>query len=244
MDWGIGNITLKIDKTVLPLPFNEKYMGKYNIGVNMLMTYKNTLITTHDKNYYDFLAIYEKVENLTILDFDRAYILFQAAKATEQIEGCTAECGVYKGGSSILIAVINPDKNHYAMDTFEGFPDVLSDIDVHKKGGFSDVSLDDIQKLFAEYKNIFMLKGMFSESFKTILNDTFSFVYIDADLYISTIECCDFFYSRLSPGGIMLFDDYLVPDTPGVKKAIDEFFSDKKEFPIILPTHQALVFKL
>ncbi len=66
----------------------------------------------------------------------------------------------------------------------------------------------------------------------------------NADLYASTLECCEFFYKKMVPGGMMLFDDYLVPDTPGVKKAVDEFFSAKKESPIILPTMQAMVFRI
>jgi hypothetical protein len=36
-------------------------------------------------------------------------------------------------------------------------------------------------------------------------------------------------YSRLSPGGICVIDDYGYPHTPGVKIAVDEFMKDKKE---------------
>ena len=241
MDWQRIKLNIKVNTVV---PSDEKFMEKYTIGMQLLINHKAAYIKSGDYNYLSFLELYEKVEHSTLLDFDRAYILFQMVQATTYIKGCTAECGVYKGGGSVLIAKNCPDKKHYAMDTFEGFPDIVSDVDIHESGEFSDVSFVEAQKLFADYKNIVVLKSSFSQSFEKIHDEIFSFVHIDADLYNSTIECCDFFYSRLSKGGIMLFDDYLVVTTPGVKKAVDIFFSKKNTSPIVLPTCQAMVFKL
>lgn len=241
MEWTQGKLNINLDVIV---PSDGKYRDKFLTGVRILLLHKNTLLKSNDTNYFRFLELYKKVEQSTLLDFDRAYILFQAAQATKNLSGCSAECGVYRGGSSMLIAGINPARRHYALDTFEGFPDVISDVDMHEEDGFSDISFIEIQKMFSNFKNISVCKGKFSESFKNIKDELFSFVYIDADLYISTIECCDFFYPRLVKGGIILFDDYLVPDTPGVKKAVDEFFSGKDEIPIILQTCQAMLFKL
>ena len=240
MEWNLG--TLNVDAEVV-MPTDKQYKEKYLVGMKLLLLHKNTLIQSGDHNYSTFLELYQRVVQSTMLDFDRAHFLFQAVKATRHLEGCTAECGVYKGGGSVLIHCISPERKHYAMDTFEGFPDLISDLDVHEKGHFSDVSIENIKKMFDDYNNIVMLKGEFSESFEKIQHEVFSFVYIDADLYLSTLQCCDFFYPRLLKGGIMLLDDYLIPDTPGVKKAVDEFFAEKDEFPIVLPTCQAMVFK-
>ena len=41
----------------------------------------------------------------------------------------------------------------------------------------------------------------------------------------------------------MIFDDYGFPACRGEKDAVDEFFADKPEKPITLPTGQALVIK-
>jgi hypothetical protein len=240
MEWLRGRISINE-----PVVFPEgKYQDKYFIGLKMFLRYKESLVLKKDSTYLSFLDIYKKIEHATMLDFDRAYILFQAAQATRFPDGSSAECGVYRGGSSSLIASVYPGRKHYALDTFEGFPDVIAGIDMHKKGGFSDTSLSDVKKLFSGYPNVVMMKGTFSESFEAIQQEAFSFVHVDADLYTSTLECCEFFYKKMVPGGIMLFDDYLVPDTPGVKKAVDEFFSAKKESPIILPTMQAMVFRI
>ncbi len=57
----------------------------------------------------------------------------------------------------------------------------------------------------------------------------YSFVHIDVDLYQPTLDCLNFFYNRMIPGGIIISDDYKWQHTPGVKRAFDEFFKDKKE---------------
>jgi len=225
-------------------PENKELDLKLKIGLKGLLNYKNVLIDNKDPVYSLFIEQYQIVEKYTILDFERSFMIFQAVNATKNIKGSTAECGVYKGGSSILIAMNRNDTIHFALDTFEGFPDIITDLDLLKSGGFSEASSVNIMELFGNYKNIRVLKGSFTNSFPYISDNHFSFVHIDSDLYISTKECCNFFYSRMSKSGIMLFDDYLTQDTPGVKKAVDEFFKDKIECPIILPTCQAIVHKL
>ena len=52
----------------------------------------------------------------------------------------------------------------------------------------------------------------------------------------------EFFYPRMVPGGVMLTHDYSL--LGGVKKAFDEFFADKPEGIIELPTTQCMVVKL
>jgi hypothetical protein len=41
----------------------------------------------------------------------------------------------------------------------------------------------------------------------------------------------------------MIFDDYGFPACHGEKVAVDEFFADKAESPIALPTGQAIILK-
>ncbi len=241
MKWNSGK--LNFDNTLI-FPAEEELLEKYVIGIQLLLCHKNFLIQKGDSNYTAFLELYEKISYSTLLDYDRAYILFQAVKATTNLNGSTAECGVYKGGASVLISTINPGKKHYAMDTFEGFPDLFTEFDSNVKGVFTDVNIAKTIEMLKKNENIVLLEGHFSDSFCKIQKEIFSLVYIDADLYKSTVECCDFFYSRLSKGGIMLFDDYISPNAVGVKKAVDDFFLSKVESPIVLPTCQAMVTKI
>ena len=241
MKFSKGKLKLNIDAI---LPREESLLNKYLIGTQLLLNYKNSLIAANDDNFGSFINLYNQVSCKTLLDLDRMFILYQTVLATNHLRGCSAECGVYKGGSSILIAMSNNGRPHYALDSFTGLPQTDSTIDIHETGDFSDITYAEVQLSLAKYKNIFLLKGFFAESFPKINQKRFSFVYIDADLYQSTLECCNFFYPRLMQGGIILFDDYLVQSTPGVRKAVDEFFADKREFPLVLPTCQSLVVKL
>jgi hypothetical protein len=60
-------------------------------------------------------------------------------------------------------------------------------------------------------------------------------------LYQPTFASVSFFYPRMNSGGLMLFDDYGFATCPGARRAIDEFFADKPEPIIDLPTGQAFV---
>jgi len=42
----------------------------------------------------------------------------------------------------------------------------------------------------------------------------------------------------------MIFNDYGYPSCPGVEKAVNDFFDEKIETPIYLPTGQCVVIKV
>lgn len=72
-------------------------------------------------------------------------------------------------------------------------------------------------------------KGFFKDSLVKVEDQMFSFVHLDCDIYESYKQCLEFFYDRLSPGAIVLFDEYCDPPWPGCNQAIDEFMADKVE---------------
>ena len=69
----------------------------------------------------------------------------------------------------------------------------------------------------------------------------FSFVHMDVDLYESTKSCLDFFYPRMSRGGVIISHDYL--GSIGVKTAFDEYFKDKPEPVLEVTDSQCLIVK-
>ena len=97
--------------------------------------------------------------------------------------------------------------------------------------------------MFSNDENVFIIDGKFPETSNIIENKEFSFVHVDVDVYRSVMDCCLLFYPRLKRGGILLFDDYGDYSCPGAKIAVDQYFIDKPEFPIYLPTGQCLVVK-
>jgi O-methyltransferase len=84
--------------------------------------------------------------------------------------------------------------------------------------------------------------GLIPDSFTSGLPDVISLAHIDVDLYRSIMDCCIHIYPHMAHCGFMVFDDYGLPTCPGARKAVDEFFRDKPEVPVLLPTGQAVVF--
>ncbi len=57
------------------------------------------------------------------------------------------------------------------------------------------------------------------------------------------MDSIEFFYERLSQGGILICDDYGFSTCPGATQAIDEFLEDKLEKMIMLPDCGGFIIK-
>ncbi len=194
-----------------------------------------------DKNYQ---RVRERIGGRTLLSDDRLHILHQFAGATAQLPGDAAEVGVYRGGTAYLLAsVFSPrEKRLHLFDTFSGAPAVAERIDFHREGDFADTSLAEVKRFLEGFTDLLFHPGVFPASAQgDAAASSYCFVHVDADLYRSVHDSCVFFYPRLAPGATMIFDDYGFSTCPGVRKAVDEFFADKRQKPIYLPTGQALV---
>jgi O-methyltransferase len=198
----------------------------------------------------EFKEIMNKISKFTLVSPDRCYVLYTIAKQLQNIEGEFYECGVYKGGTALLIAeVINYYNGEYSQnlhlfDTFEGMPETNNEKDWHKKGDFADTSIESVQERLTEYSKLNFYKGYIPSTFDGLENNKVSFAHIDVDIYKSIIDCCTFIYPRMSSGGMFVFDDYGFITCPGARMAVDDFFRDKKEQPLVLPTGQAIVVKI
>ncbi len=209
-----------------------------------------------EKRYFDSVAEIHENE-LQILNEISAYALSSRANQwsiiqslkyikNKNIDGDIVECGVYKGGSLLLILkilkILNLDKKVYGYDTFELGFDKLSDKDTDIKG--KKIEKLQFDKNFFPTKNQVidtLLKFNIDESLMPNLIEgktqdslclsenvpsQISFLRLDTDIYEPTIDQLNKLYPRLSKGGILHIDDY--GHCPGVKKAVDEYFFNKK----------------
>ena len=191
----------------------------------------------------EFKNVTKGVKGYTLVNKAGCYNLYQLAKNASNLKGDAAEIGVYKGGTAYLIAKTLPDKNIHLFDTFEGMPQVDSTLDKHRAGDFANTSLDAVKTYLRDCPNVTLYKGYFPNTADPIKDKMFSFIHIDVDIYRSVMDCCEFFYPRLLPCGVMLFDDYGLVSCPGAKKAVDEFFLEKTENPYYCPTGQCFIIK-
>ena len=192
----------------------------------------------------DYRHLRDRIREQTLLSDERLQVLHQFACATTHLPGDGAEVGVYRGGTAYLLAALfaPQERRLHLFDTFTGIPPVADGIDLHRPGDFADTNLATVQRFLEEFANVTFHPGIFPESVTHECTQAgYSFVHVDADMYRSVYDCCAFFYPRLIPGGMLLFDDYGFPSCPGVKMGADEYFSDKRHKPVYLPTGQALI---
>ncbi len=193
-----------------------------------------------------FIEWYKKnVSRSNFHTLDRKYTLNEFMKLAVDLDGDTAECGVFEGASSYLICqrTRHTSKQHHVFDSFQGLSEP-AEIDGNwwEKGKLS-ASEEIVRQNLREFSHVRYYPGWFPERFHEVAHLKFSFVHIDVDLYQPTKDAVEFFYPRLSVGGVMMFDDYATSTCPGANLAIRTFFGTYPEPIIILTTGQAFVVK-
>ncbi len=192
-----------------------------------------------------FAELYGRVRLHTLVDSERCYVLHSLARQAIHVAGEFWECGVYRGGTARLLADVVRDSRRplRLFDTFSGMPPVRKALDWHQEGDFADTSLPAVRRL-VDYDCAVFHKGVIPESFAGLGPSRIAFAHVDVDLYQSVFDSSAFLYPRLAPGGFLVFDDYGWPSCVGARYAVDDYFRDKPEVPLVLSTGQALVVRL
>lgn len=177
-------------------------------------------IIDHSKDA--FMRTWQEVKDQTLLTPDRLWHLWVLSRATMKLSGLMAECGTYMGGSARLLAkATNHTKWLSVFDTFEGMPEHYVLEDNGCKSGDLGCGLDRVRANLSDCPNVTLNKGIVPESLSCVKQETFSFVYLDMDLYEPTLSALQFFWPRVVGGGVILLDDY--EHIKPVTSAIEEF---------------------
>ena len=186
---------------------------------------------------------------------DRKFVLWSFAKATANLSGDTAECGVFDGGSSFLMCLARANEPgwsglHHLFDSFEGLSEPsATDVPSHEhtyRWKKHDLAVSEavVLRNLEEFQFVRSHPGWIPTRFEEVAQRRFSFVHVDVDLYEPTRDSLEFFYERLVPGGVLLCDDYGSSACPGATKAFDEYISSRPERSVIhLPTGQGFIVK-
>lgn len=156
------------------------------------------------------------------------------------IEGSVAELGCYNGDISWQLNALMPDRKLYLFDTMEGFDD--RDLAVELEQGFTTVKSMDYSRGKEDYlmgrlphaEQAVLKKGWFPETAFDIEDETFALVYMDASLYQPTFTGMEFFFPRMSQGGVIVLCGYEDPAYGGIRKAIEDLEEKYGAF-LILP---------
>jgi hypothetical protein len=200
--------------------------------------------------------IIEAVRPFTMTNTEKLYGLIQATRyiVRNKIPGDIVECGVWRGGSMqaaarTLLEAGDTSRELYLFDTFEGMTEP-TEFDVRRDGSsaaelmetrnkstwlWAIASLDDVQAGFenVDYPKdkLHYVVGKVEETIPGELPEQISILRLDTDWYESTKHELEQAYSRLSPGGILIIDDY--GHWAGSKKATDDYVSALSE-PLLL----------
>lgn len=241
---GAGFLVRRVNRPTSAIPDRELY-APY---VNDWATFQPWLA---DPEIESLIGDLISAGRLTLVSRDRLWTLRRCLETTASLEGEVWEAGVYQGGTALLfkrvlarLSAADKPCQLRLFDTFGGMPDTRKDVDLHKPGDFSDTSLEGVRSLVGGEPWINYRPGLVPATFFGLEQNRIRFAHIDLDIYEAILSACEFIYPRLAAGGIMIFDDYGFWTCPGARKAVDTFFADKAEKPLVLPTGQAVMSKL
>jgi hypothetical protein len=194
-------------------------------------------------------AIIDRIAPYTMTSVERQITLIRAVRylVAHKIAGCFAECGVWRGGSSMAIALTlaqegNAEREIYLYDTFEGMPppkdcDRTADGTLAQsyldgdptKGGhvWAVADIDDVRRNMAAtgYRadRVRYVKGPVEQTLPAQApRGPIALLRLDTDWYDSTKHELTHLFPRVCPGGIVIIDDY--GHWQGARQAVDEYF--------------------
>jgi predicted O-methyltransferase YrrM len=103
--------------------------------------------------------------------------------------------------------------------------------------------MDRVRTNFAEWGNAILVQGSVPEVLAQTDIKLVAFVHIDMNCALPERAAFDFFWDRLSPGGVILFDDYAYYGHDEQRQSIDDAAGAKCTEVLSLPTGQGLIVK-
>jgi hypothetical protein len=191
------------------------------------------------------------VQPFTLTSADRIVALSRAVEyiGRRGIKGAIVECGVWRGGSMMAVALTlmrlrQTERELFLFDTYEGMSEPTpSDVtttsstpavallgsggDRERNPAWAYASLDEVKaNLMATgypVQKVHFIKGKVEETLPTLAPPKIAILRLDTDWYESTKHELEHLYPRLALGGVLILDDYGFWE--GARRATDEFFA-------------------
>jgi hypothetical protein len=172
-------------------------------------------------------------------------------RRARDVPGDLVELGVFKGHTTLFCAEYLDfaawPKRWWLYDTFEGIPDDQVDVGfAHlNKGAYNPAtfSFEEVRARFAHIPNIDVIQGRAPEILLETAPANIAFLHIDLNNVAAEIASLDLLFDRVSPGGLILFDDYLWANARAQYDAETAWFEARGEQILPLPTGQGLYIK-
>ncbi len=192
--------------------------------------------------------IIRRVRPYTMTSPERLFSLIHAVRyvSAASIPGDVVECGVWRGGSMMasaltLLECSDTQRELHLFDTFEGMsPPTALDVTVDGQTA-SDLlasprtsdpespwcyaGIDDVRAAMCStgypLERIHYVQGRVEDTIPGNVPARIAILRLDTDWYESTRHELEHLYPLLSPGGVLVLDDY--GHWAGCRKAVDEY---------------------
>jgi macrocin-O-methyltransferase TylF-like protien len=189
---------------------------------------------------------------LTYLDYRALSDLERSVRAIDDkdVPGLIVEAGCALGGSAVVLGIckrgdrslriydvfgmIPPPSDADAEDVHARYGAVVrgesSGIGGDRYYGYEKNLRDKVANTLRSFgldlgvNRIELIQGLFQETLN--MDEPVALAHIDADWYESVRTCLERIEPHLSPGGVLIIDDY--DHWSGCRKAVDEYFADKR----------------
>lgn len=143
----------------------------------------------------------------------------------EGIPGDFIETGVWRGGACIYAKGIfaahgDTRRRVFVADSFNGLPPPDAEKypadkgDEHHTVKELAISRSDVESNFRRYglldETVVFLEGWFKDTLPTAPIDQLAVLRLDGDMYESTMDALNALYHKVSPGGFIIVDDYVL----------------------------------
>ncbi|MBI2311665.1 MAG: class I SAM-dependent methyltransferase [Betaproteobacteria bacterium] len=183
----------------------------------------------------------------------RLHTLTWAANHCLGVAGDFVECGVFRGFSMAVVADYlgfeNVSKTLYLYDTFEGIPEEFNSenrsnaIYKRENAGDRDALYRQVQNTFVKYPNVRIVRGIVPHSLREACPEAVAFLHLDMNSSKSEIGALEALFDKVTPGGIVVFDDYGWSGYLQQKLAEDAFMGKRGHQILELPTGQGLLIR-
>jgi O-methyltransferase len=205
-------------------------------------------ISTSDQKAFRYV----RDNNLSTSSDERLFASIMACRyvVERDIQGDFVECGVWRGGNSIIAADVFKNlasrRGVWLFDTFAGMTaPTAADLNFRgesadekyahsMRGDHNDWCYSPLEEVQANFSKV----GLLTERVKFVKGDVaktlsgsaempgvISVLRLDTDWYESTKAELEILYPRLAIGGVLIIDDYGY--WGGSRKAVDEYFANR-----------------
>jgi hypothetical protein len=195
----------------------------------------------------DLIALCERVKPYTLTSPERIAALREAVRYVVRagIPGDVVECGVWRGGSMMVVALTLvelgvTDRDLHLFDTFTHMPfpgeeDVdlfgVPAADAYEAASaaeaFRYLTLDEVRAALVATgypeERMHFVPGLVEDTIPDAAPERIALCRLDTDWYRSTVHEMEHLFPRISAGGVLLVDDY--GHFMGAKQAVDEHFA-------------------